>query len=143
MKISRMPVYKDALALGANRKGAIMLDIGCCCAPKFRSSGFGVHSLYQLVTTLAKQRQTAFQPIKLLQLILSRVSRILLYIRRVTFNCVTEFWDLGACLSCRGPIGGLDNDKRQVINSSGAIHPPIQSLSCQGTYLMTTSSPQD
>jgi len=30
MKISRMPVYKDVLALGANRKGAIMLDIGCC-----------------------------------------------------------------------------------------------------------------
>lgn len=30
MKISRLPAYKDVLALGQNRKGAILLDLGCC-----------------------------------------------------------------------------------------------------------------
>jgi len=30
MKISRLPAYKDVIALGQNRKGAILLDLGCC-----------------------------------------------------------------------------------------------------------------
>jgi len=30
MKISRLPAYKEALALGHNRKGTILLDLGCC-----------------------------------------------------------------------------------------------------------------
>lgn len=30
LKIAKMPVYKDVLALGNDRKDAILLDIGCC-----------------------------------------------------------------------------------------------------------------
>lgn len=31
LKISRLPAYGKLLKLGKERKGAIFLDIGCCC----------------------------------------------------------------------------------------------------------------
>lgn len=31
LKISKMPAYKDVLKLGQERRGALLLDIGCCC----------------------------------------------------------------------------------------------------------------
>lgn len=31
MKISRYPCYKEVLGLGKERKGAILLDMACCC----------------------------------------------------------------------------------------------------------------
>ncbi|KAI0757381.1 hypothetical protein C8Q80DRAFT_1090761 [Daedaleopsis nitida] len=31
LKLSRLPAYQQLLALGRERKGAIFLDIGCCC----------------------------------------------------------------------------------------------------------------
>ena len=32
VRISRAPVYSDVLKLGRERKGALLLDIGCACA---------------------------------------------------------------------------------------------------------------
>lgn len=31
IKLGRLPAYKQLLKLGKERKGAIFLDIGCCC----------------------------------------------------------------------------------------------------------------
>ncbi|KZV91243.1 hypothetical protein EXIGLDRAFT_615917, partial [Exidia glandulosa HHB12029] len=43
LKISRFPVYEEALRLGREREGAILLDLGCCFgndARKAVSDGF-------------------------------------------------------------------------------------------------------
>ena len=31
MKVARLSAYQDLLKLGRERKGAIFLDLGCCC----------------------------------------------------------------------------------------------------------------
>ena len=31
LKLGRLPAYQRLLAIGKERKGAIFLDIGCCC----------------------------------------------------------------------------------------------------------------
>ncbi|KAL0954792.1 hypothetical protein HGRIS_003740 [Hohenbuehelia grisea] len=38
LKISRLPAYKDVLRLGKERKGAILLDLGCCFGNDIRKA---------------------------------------------------------------------------------------------------------
>jgi len=48
LKISRLPAYERAIALGREREGALLLDIGCCFgndARKAASDGFPVHNV--------------------------------------------------------------------------------------------------
>jgi len=48
LKISRLPAYERVLALGREREGALLLDIGCCFgndARKAASDGFPVHNV--------------------------------------------------------------------------------------------------
>jgi len=51
LKISRFPIYKEVLALGQNRKGAILLDIGCCFGNDSRKAALDGYPAEQTVAS--------------------------------------------------------------------------------------------
>jgi len=51
MKISRLPAYPDVLALGKNRKGAILLDVGTCFGNDPRKAVLDGYPVDQILAT--------------------------------------------------------------------------------------------
>ncbi|KAI0662436.1 hypothetical protein C8Q70DRAFT_1088892 [Cubamyces menziesii] len=51
MKLGRLPAYKQLLALGKERKGAILLDIGCCVGNDIRKAVYDGYPVENIVAS--------------------------------------------------------------------------------------------